>query len=37
MKAETINYLEEHIGSKIFDIAFNNIFLDMIPWARETK
>ena len=36
MKPETIKLLEENIGSMLFDIGTNNIFLDMSQ-ARETK
>ena len=33
---ETMELLEENISSKLSDIAFSNIGLDMSPWARET-
>ena len=33
----TIKILEEHIGSKISDIARSNILSDISPQVRETK
>ena len=36
VKVETINILEERIGSKISDISHSNIFSDTSPQARET-
>ena len=35
VRPETIKLLEENIGSELFDIGLNNIFLS--PQARETK
>ena len=37
VKPETLNLLEENIGSKLFDIGLSNIFLDRSLQARETK
>ena len=37
VRPETKKLLEENIGSKLFDISLNNIFLDMTPHIRETK
>ena len=37
VRLETMKLLEENIGSKLFDISLNNIFLDMTPHIRETK
>ena len=37
VRLKTIKILEENIGSKILDIAHNNIFSDVSPRARETK
>ena len=34
---ETINIVEEKIGSKISDIAHSNILSDISPQERETK
>ena len=34
---QTIKILEKNIGSKILDIACNNILLNISPQARETK
>ena len=36
MRPETIEFLEENLGSK-FLTSLSNFFLDMSPWARETK
>ena len=36
-KSETINFLEENIGSMLFDISLSNIFLGMSSQERETK
>ena len=37
VKPKTIKILEENIGSKISDIAYSNILLDISPQARGTK
>ena len=37
VRPETIELLEENIGSKLFNIGLSNIFLDISPQARETK
>ena len=37
VRLETINILEENIGSNISDISHSNIFSDISPWAREIK
>ena len=37
VRPDTIKLLEENIGSALFDISLNDIFLDMSPQARETK
>ena len=37
VRPETIKVVEEHIGSKISDIAHSNILSDISPQARETK
>ena len=34
---KTIKFLEENMGSKLFDLVLSNIVLDMPPWARTTK
>ena len=37
IRCNKIKLLEENIGSKISDIAHNNIFADISPRARDTK
>ena len=37
VRPETIELLEENIGSKLFNIGLSNIFLDISPQARETE
>ena len=37
VRHKTIKLLEEIRSSKLSDIALNNIFLDMSPWAGKTK
>ena len=37
VKPETIETLEENIGSEILDIAHYNILAHVSPQARETK
>ena len=37
VRPETINILEESIGSNVPDIGHRNIFLDMSPEARKIK
>ena len=37
VRLETINILEENIGSKISDISHRNIFSDTLPQTRKTK
>ena len=37
VRPQTIQILEENIGSKISDISCSNIFSDLLPQARETK
>ena len=34
---ETTEFLEENVGSTLFDISFSSIFLDLFPQARKTK
>ena len=36
VRPETVRFLEENRGSKLFDITLSNLFLDMYSWARET-
>ena len=37
VRPETIKLLEENIGSKLFDIGFSNIFLDLSPFVLGNK
>ena len=37
VRHQTINIVEENIGSKILGTAHNNILLDISPQAKETK
>ena len=37
VRPETIKLLGENIGSELFDISLNSIFLDQSPQARKTK
>ena len=37
IRSETVNILEENIGSKISDIACSNILLDIATQAREAE
>ena len=37
VRPETIQIVEENIGSKILDITHSNILSDISPQARETK
>ena len=37
VRPETIKFLEENIGSDLFDIRCRNLFLTMSPPARGTK
>ena len=37
MRSEAIQILEERTGNNFSDIGHSNIFLDMIPEAREIK
>ena len=37
IRLEIIKLLKENIGSKLLDIGFSNIYLDLSPQARETK
>ena len=37
VRLEAIKLLEDNKGSKLFDISFGNIFLDLFPQAMETK
>ena len=32
-----MNLLEENIGKTLFDISCSNVFLDLIPKAKDTK
>ena len=36
-RCETIKFLEENIGSVLFDIGLRNIFLDLFPQERKTE
>ena len=37
VRPETIKFLEENIGTTLFDITHSNIFLDLSCKAKETK
>ena len=37
VRSETIQLLEENIGTQLFDISLNNIVLDWYPQARASK
>ena len=37
VRPDTIQIVEENIGSKILDIPCSNALLDISPQARETK
>ena len=37
IRAETIKFLQENVGSNLLDIGLKRVFLDMTPKARETK
>ena len=37
VRPQTIQILEEKLGSKILDIAHSNMLSDVSPQARETK
>ena len=37
VRSESIKFLEESIGSTLFDISLSNNFLDMSPQAKEIK
>ena len=37
VRPETMKFLEENIGSKLFNISFSNIFFNTSPHAKETK
>ena len=37
VRPKTVKFLQEKIGSKLFDIAFSNIFLHISSSARETN
>ena len=37
VRQESINILEENIGSNLFDIGHSNFFRDLSPKAKETK
>ena len=37
VRPESVNLLEENIGSMPFDISLSNIFFDMSPQAVATK
>ena len=37
VRPETIKQLEQNIGRMLFDINHSNIFLDLLPKAKETK
>ena len=34
---ETIKLLEENIGKTLFNINMSSFFMNISPWARETK
>ena len=34
---EAIKFLEKNIGKILLDINMSNFFMNMSPWARETK
>ena len=37
VRPETINLLEESLGSQILAISLSGTFSDTSPWARQTK
>lgn len=37
VRPETVKFLEEHVGSKPFDIGLSNDFVNLTPKAKETK
>ena len=37
VRPETIKFIEDNIGSMLFDMSLSNILLDMSPQARATK
>ena len=37
MRPDTIKLLEENIGKTLFDINYNNIFLDSLPRVMKIK
>ena len=36
-KSETINYIEENIGTKLIDLGLREVFVNLTPRAREAK
>ena len=34
---ETVKLLEKNIGKNLLDINMSNFFINISPWARETK
>ena len=37
VRPETIEILEENLGTTLSDIGISNIYLDLFPQARKTK
>jgi len=37
IRPETIKFLGENIGGKVFDISLSNVFVDRTSKARKTK
>lgn len=37
VRPETVKFLEEHVGSKPFDIGLSKDFVNLTPKAKETK
>ena len=37
IKPETVNYIEENIGTKLTDLGLRGDFINLTPKAREVK